>query len=114
MAMYNDNSKGGAAVITIIFFLIAGAVGLNKCNGADHKSANEEFKNWAKELKLAYDGVSCNGHDSDGDGYVSCTYMVDGEAHTVECAGSWNMQHGCRAPKTVLRTSTTVINSNNR
>lgn len=103
--MHDDNT--GTAVITI-----AAAVGFSKCNGGDHKSAEREFKKWAKELRLKYDGESCNNHDSDGDGYVSCTYTVDGEARTVECAGSWTMQSGCRAPKPVLRTSTAVINSN--
>lgn len=98
--------------IIIIIFAICGLVGWAKCGGADHHSAEKEFKVWAKGLGLDYKGEVCNNHDSDGDGYVSCTYSLpDGSVHTVECAGSFNMQHGCRAPKPVLRSETTVINS---
>ena len=104
----NDNSPL-TAVLIILFLVVGGAISFNKCNVSDHKSAIKEFHAWAKELSLKYEGAACNGHDSDGDGYVSCTDMIGGEAHTVECAGAWNMQHGCRAPKPVLRT--TVVNN---
>ncbi len=53
-------------------------------------------------------------HDSDGDGYVSCTYMFNGEPHTVECAGAFNMQHGCRTPKPMLRSTVNVHSSSRR
>ena len=100
-----DSSDITITVITIIAIIIGGIIGFSKCNGGDHKSAEREFRQWAKELHMDYDGMSCNGHDSDGDGYVSCTYMLDGVPHTVECAG---------APKPVLRASTTVINNSRR
>lgn len=109
-----DNSDIIITSITVIAVIIGAVIGFSKCNGGDHKSAEHEFRKWAKDLRMDYDGMSCNGHDSDGDGYVSCTYMVNGEPHTVECAGAFNMQHGCRTPKPVLRASTTVINNSRR
>ncbi len=112
--MYRGNysGNGGIFIVAIIAILLGGWwISAAKCV-ADHHSAEKEFKSWAKSLGLEYKGEVCNNHDSDGDGYVSCNYtMPDGSVHTVECAGSFNMQHGCRAPKPVLRSETTVINS---
>lgn len=111
---YHGDSNGGGFIVAIVIALMLGGwgIGAAKCSGADHHSAEKEFKSWAKSLGLEYKGEVCNNHDSDGDGYVSCNYtMPDGSVHTVECAGSFNMQHGCRAPKPVLRSETTVINS---
>ena len=110
--MYRDDSAHTS--ITIIIFIVAAigsVIAFSKCSGGDHKSAEQEFTAWANALKLKHDGVVCNGHDSDGDGYVSCTYTVNGEARTVECASSFNMQHGCREPKPMLRSTTTINNS---
>ena len=109
-----DNSDITITIITIILIVVGGIIGFSKCNGGDHKSAEREFKAWAKDLHMGYDGMTCNGHDSDGDGYVSCTYMVDGEPHTVECAGAFNMQHGCRTPKPMLRSTVNVHSSSRR
>lgn len=108
-----DSGNGGIFIVAIIVLILGGwGISAAKCGGADHHSAEKEFKVWAKGLGLDYKGEVCNNHDSDGDGYVSCTYSLpDGSVHTVECAGSFNMQHGCRAPKPVLRSETTVINS---
>lgn len=97
---YNDNSTEAATVtILLVIVAIVGAISYSKCSGGDHKSAEHEFKAWAKSLDLRYDHATCNNHDGDGDGYVSCTYTVDGHPMTVECAGSWTMQSGCRTPK---------------
>lgn len=95
----HDNSSP----LLLIFVLLAVVVGLGlkfaKCSGADHEAAEREFRTWARSLKLEHEAVSCNGHDGDGDGYVSCTYTAGGQPHTVECAGAYNMQRGCREPK---------------
>jgi hypothetical protein len=100
--MYRDESP-----LLPIFFVLAvvvfGGIGYSKCSGGDHHSAAKEFNVWAKSLDLKYDHVTCNGHDGDGDGYVSCTYTVDGEINSIECAGSWSMQRGCRTPKAIIR-----------
>lgn len=96
---YNDNTESIAVVVILVIFAAIGVVSYSKCSGGDHKSAEHEFKSWAKALDLKYDHATCNNHDGDGDGYVSCTYTVDGAPTTVECAGSWTMQSGCRTPK---------------
>lgn len=95
----SESSDGLAAVLVVIIVAVVAVIGFMKCSGADHRSADVEFRKWAKDLKIQYDGEVCNNHDGDGDGYVSCTYTVGGVPHTVECAGSFNMQHGCREPK---------------
>lgn len=76
-----------------------------KCSaatGGNVRSAESELKQWAAKLDIEIDGahMSCNSDDSDGDGYVSCSYKDKaGEVHQVECAGAFNLQHGCRVPK---------------
>lgn len=71
-----------------------------------HKSvAEEEAKEWAAELNLEVDAVTCREKDTDGDGYVSCTIKTkDGKLLERECAGArsgGNMirNSGCRDPK---------------
>ena len=68
------------------------------------------IEHWSKEMKLETSGHSCNNHDSDGDGYVSCSYMLNGEPHTIECAASFNMQSGCRYPKPVFKNTNVNYN----
>ena len=100
MSYHNDDSAGIGAII-FMAIIVGGilAISFSKCNGGDHKSAEKEFRNWAKALDIKYDAAQCNNHDGDGDGYVSCTYTIDDAINTVECAGSWTMQSGCRTPK---------------
>lgn len=67
-----------------------------------HKSAaEEEAAKWADTL---YPGKPhtqmCVAKDTDGDGYVSCTVVIDGGAPIArECAGRWTTNEGCREPK---------------
>ena len=73
--------------------------------GAHKGAAEEEAKEWATELGMKYTSVSCVAKDTDGDGYVSCTFMMtDGTTKGVECAGArgdgtWIRNSGCRDPK---------------
>jgi len=61
--------------------------------------AEEQFAAYANSLGIEYDHVVCNTVDSDGDGYISCTYSVNNDLHQIECAGAYNFQQGCRLPK---------------
>ena len=66
--------------------------------------AEQNAKLFVSELELDVDKVFCNGSDSDGDGYVSCTFkMKDGTTRQYECVG-WSMfNEGCREPKMSVR-----------
>lgn len=103
--MYGNSNSGESLPLIIVLIIVAvgGVIGFSRCNGADHKSAEKEFRSWAKSLDLQHDKVTCNGYDGDGDGYVSCTYVTSGEVKSIECAGAWSLQHGCRAPKLLIR-----------
>lgn len=89
---------------TIVCLLIVALFSLT-CPGCvfDKAQAGEEEAHaWAK--KLGADDVSrivCNGTDSDGDGYVSCTLVYKtGGREQVECAwGAFPWNSGCREPK---------------
>lgn len=109
--MYSSNNSESATVwVILVIFAFSGVCYFAKSTGGDHHSAEKEFVKWSKEMKLETTGHSCDNHDSDGDGYVSCSYMLNGEPHTIECAASFNMQSGCRYPKPVLKNTNVNYN----
>lgn len=79
-------------------FTITILIALSGC-GLDHEKAAAEAQDFATNvLRFKQPFVTCQGYDSDGDGYVSCT-VVDGatnDREAIECyaAVSWN--DGCR------------------
>ena len=96
--MYHDSSNNSAPLwVTLLILALFGTCWFAKSMGSDHASAEKEFVRWAKEMNM--------------DSYVSCSYMLNGEPHTVECAAAFNMQHGCRNPKMVLRNTNVNVNS---
>jgi hypothetical protein len=79
--------------------------GCPNMTGAHKGVAEDEAKEWAAELKLDVEAITCREKDTDGDGYVSCTIKTtDGQLLEKECAGArstGNMirNSGCREPK---------------
>lgn len=80
--------------------------GCPNTTGAHKGVAEDEAKGWANELGLEYKSVSCVAKDTDGDGYVSCTFLMKDGVTTkaVECAGARSTSNmirnsGCRDPK---------------
>lgn len=109
MSYGNSDNNVAQAIIILFVMVVGGFITCSKMTGADHRSAESEFRAWAKKLNLEYQGESCNNHDSDNDGYVTCSYTdKNGEMHSVECAGSWSFQSGCRMPKPTLRVTNHV------
>ena len=93
---------------TITLLALPALLALTACpnmTGAHKGVAEDEAKEWAKELDMDLKSVSCVAKDTDGDGYVSCTLMMgDGSTKAVECAGArgdgtWIRNSGCRDPK---------------
>lgn len=116
MSFHGDRGSvfGG---IVVVLLLVGGLVvcGLKQTAqlGQNRNVAETELRRWAASLDIPIHAGVCNDADSDGDGYVSCTYKIEGEpvgtTHQVECAAAWNFQHGCREPKIhVPATSTSV------
>lgn len=88
-----------------MYKIICGAL-LFTCFSCSHRSAAEaEAREWASSMYPRRDhAVSCVGADTDGDGYVSCTVVVDGgDPKPLECAGRWTWNSGCRVPKAMLQ-----------
>lgn len=85
------------------------------CNltGANHRAAEQNGKAWAEHASTAIETkfISCNGIDSDGDGYLSCTFAVNGAIQTFECAGyaAVGPHDGCRTPKVHIPTPVTNV-----
>jgi len=111
MIDYSNSSDNSIPLwISLVILALFGVCYFAKSTGGDHHSAEKEFVKWSREMKLETSGHSCNNHDSDGDGYVSCSYMLNGEPHTIECAASFNMQSGCRYPKPVFKNTNVNYN----
>lgn len=69
--------------------------------GANHAKAEQEAKAYAAKARKAGADISfldCTKHDTDGDGYLACDFIVDGQPVTLDCAGKDLVQdnHGCK------------------
>jgi len=94
-------------IVAVIGILAAGAVfffmgGIDVNQGHATEMANV----WAKEMKIEPIAVKCLSHDTDGDGYVSCSISHKNNAGDikiipVECSGVMSWNEGCRTPKAV-------------
>jgi len=94
-------TKNGLPVIAVVatICLVVGIVGMTAC--VDHKNeAESQARKWATSMGLDVKGVNCVNHDTDGDGYVSCTVSDANEKlHAIECTGKYTWNSGCRTPK---------------
>jgi len=69
--------------------------------GANQQQAEKEAKFYAKEASAAgadVKFVSCMKHDTDYDGYLACSFLVNGNPVTLDCAGKafFMQNHGCK------------------
>ena len=80
--------------------LVAVVVGSQFTSCIDHKDHAEiAARDWAQSMGIQVKGVACVKHDTDNDGYVSCTVSDGTKMHALECASSWSWNEGCRIPK---------------
>ena len=89
-------------VIAVVFGIILLGVGV-KCTsgytGLDQGAAQDNALQWAKTMGIENARATCVKMDSDGDGYISCTVMVNDQPVAIECTGWLNINNGCRKPK---------------
>ena len=100
------------AVVGIAAAVIFGACSMN-LSGRNHEHAEQEAKRYVAALVDAgVDAhfVGCVDHDTDGDGYLACTVVVDQQSQTIDCAGDAVMfdNHGCKAYVAKIRVNQTV------
>jgi prepilin-type N-terminal cleavage/methylation domain-containing protein len=82
-----------------VVLLMAGAF-ISRCIPSGDQ-AEKDARKWAASMGYDIQGMSCVNFDTDGDGYVSCTLNVKGDAQpvAVECAASTSLNSGCRMQK---------------
>ena len=106
----NDLSTKIGAAFVLVFCICSLVVCGNwhDWNGANQQQAEKHAKAFAAELVEHGQDVElmhCDKHDTDGDGYVSCTFLFDSKPATWECAGEAYIDRntGCREPKMQVR-----------
>lgn len=90
-----------------IIILLIPLVGCINMLGLNKDAAEKNAKKWASDVGLDVSKIVCGSSDTDGDGYVSCTFHVGEDIRTFECAG-WKLlipHDGCREPKINVRSS---------
>ena len=97
------------ALVSVIVTVLLAAPFVTSCavhrhwdySGANNRKATGEAQTHVDALEEAgVDAkfVSCMGQDTDRDGYVACTIVVDGKDKTIDCAGEamfWP-NHDCK------------------
>jgi prepilin-type N-terminal cleavage/methylation domain-containing protein len=93
-----------AAILSILALVFVAT-----CGAGDQGNLKIQAKQFADDLGYEVKGVSCMSHDSDGDGYISCTIRYEAspdefETLALECAGGLlNWKTGCKQVKMGLQ-----------
>lgn len=99
------NKSFASLTFVISLFALSGCFNLS---GENHDKAEREAKQYAKQVSEAGSDihfVSCMDHDTDGDGYLACSFILNGKPVTLDCAGKSLIQdnHGCKQYVAKLR-----------
>lgn len=106
--------KGYTLLETMITVAVLGAIAIGLfafCAGrfnsdGNRTTANQEAQDFARQL---YPGetarASCQGVDTDGNGYVSCTVVIGNHPPMfIECGSQYSIgNNGCRAIRPVVQ-----------
>lgn len=65
----------GVVIILVIIEVVVTST--RGCGAGDQNDLKEQARAYANDLGYAIIGVSCMSHDSDGDGYISCTVRFE-------------------------------------
>lgn len=87
-------------IAATLVLTLAGCQKLASCAG--HMPQEAAARQYAADLYGASARTSCVDMDTDGDGYASCTVVVDGKAIPIECAAAFEWHSGCRAARVLV------------
>lgn len=92
-----------AAVGVTVAGLIFGVSSCRNMTGSAQTAAQTEANRFLAEMGIKGRAV-CSRADTDGDGYISCPYVIEGkpELHPLECACGLIASEGCRPPKAIF------------
>jgi len=81
------------AILGILALIALGGVARFTSVDSNIQSATRNARNWARDMGMDRDAirVTCSGRDSDGDGYVSCSYLDSNNVtRPIECGYDLN------------------------
>lgn len=95
-------------IISILAITVTGV--FSGCGRRGHNKASENLKNYLSTMypssRFEIISSTCTGTDSDGDGYISCSALIENLKdkslirENLECASSiLPFNEGCRVPK---------------
>jgi hypothetical protein len=91
-------------LFVLVVFGVLGVKCTANFTGLHKTVATNQADEFARELGLEVQHVACVKQDTDGDGYIACTFKLkDGSTQQFECAGAMNLNEGCREPKINVR-----------
>lgn len=92
-----------AGVCVVGAGLIFGVSNCRNMTGTAQTAAQTEANRFLSEMGIKGRAV-CSRADTDGDGYISCPYVLEGkdELHPLECACGLIASEGCRPPKAIF------------
>lgn len=101
------------AFIGVVILMVTGA----SCGGewrGTGEHAEAEAKAHAGKLGWKVQGIACAGADTDGDGYISCTLVLeDSSERALECAsGGMGIAKGCKKAPLVEQNVTNLSGGN--
>lgn len=85
--------------IGLCFILITGLVIVSindSYSGKAHVRVQARAERFLDELKITHEAISCNSLDTDGNGYITCSYKSNNKIETIECSNSMWIDSSCR------------------
>lgn len=98
--------------IAVVILMLTGASCGEWRGTGEH--AEGAARTHAKKLDWKVKGIACAGVDTDGDGYISCTLVLeDGSERSLECAsGGMGIASGCKTAPLIKQNVTNLSGSN--
>lgn len=88
--------------ISMVIFVVGGICFNIYSSVKGFKSeAEQTAKSYLNEMQVEYGHVSCVRNDTDGDGYISCTYKDKKRDKIISIECAYLVNEGCRLPKAV-------------
>lgn len=89
----------GMGLFLLLFFGSCSVSLFDSYSGRAHQRVQVRAEKFLNELNISHEAISCNSLDTDGNGYITCSYKSNDKIETIECSDSIYIESGCRTLK---------------